>query len=328
MSNPAPRPVHVSASSLRALTQCTMAFYYSRILRLPEKEWPRTVVGSLLHSICECLRHPRHRHHFDAITLGGTKVDYTLSPALARLVRAWQVKHAIAADLIADLDGMLHVCLNLLDFHWKKADLDLLTKQPLTYGPEHEFTLDLGAGVIIRGYIDDMAQVDGIMVIRDFKSAKNKPTAAEVPHTVQAIVYQLYVWQKFKMPARVEFVYVRHPPTPRSPQRHLQIVQPASAMHLDGFSDYVRSIHAQVSQFGLEDAYSAPCDDWGFCKNVCTHYAPHPYWHVARGDDPLGVAPLSSHLTVEGATVAAAKEKGALVLERKHAGCPHRWTGE
>src|SRR4051812_13140668 len=79
----------VSASSIKALLQCSMAYYYERVLGLPSKVWPRTIMGSLAHSIFECLRHPRHRRHFDAITAPGDRVDYALSPAVARLVRAW-----------------------------------------------------------------------------------------------------------------------------------------------------------------------------------------------------------------------------------------------
>src|ERR1035437_2292037 len=169
----------VSASSIKALLQCSMAFYYERILRLPTKVWPRTVMGSLCHSVFECLRHPRHRHHYDTITAPKTSVDYTLSPALARLVRAWKVKHAIADELLADLNAMLYVGLLLIDFHWTQADKDE-TGVPKTHGPEHEFDLVLEDGTEVKGFIDDMGEMADIMVVRDYKSQKQRFTADEL----------------------------------------------------------------------------------------------------------------------------------------------------
>ncbi len=305
---------------------CSLAYYYSRVLHLPEKQWARTAVGSLIHSIFECLRHPRHRHHYDTIT-AGNRVDYKRSPAVARLVRAWKVKHQITGELLEDLNDMLYVGLILLDFYWTKADKDPITNAPLTYGPEYEFILILDDGTEIKGIIDDMAVVDGVMHVRDFKSAKQKPTKAEVPNTIQAIIYQLYVWIAFKLPARVEFVYLRHPPTARVPDRHLQVVQPASSTHLEGLIEYVKVMSARANKFTLEDALVSPLDDYGFCRNVCTHYAPHDYWVVCSPEDPKGIKPLSSHLSLTAATESSYSVSGSTVLMRRHEGCLSKWRG-
>lgn len=327
MSKTPVKPIRISASSLKALADCTMAFYYSRILKLPEKEWPRTIIGSLVHSIFECLRNPRHRKHYDLIVLK-TKdgVWHELSPAVKRLVKMWKDKYNIDQSLLDDLNEMLHVGINCTDFLWEKADIDPVTGTPKVYGPEHAFTLILPSGAEIRGYIDDMAVVDGVMVVRDYKSAKNKPPMADLPNNVQALMYQLYVWLTFGLPARVEFVYLRHGPTKRTNDKHLQIVQPVPVAAFTGFIDHLENLYPRINQFSLEDALSSPHDDIFFCQRVCTHYAPHPYWVVCSPSDPEGLTPLSSHLSLDLASKASYPIEGSTILERRHAGCMSRWV--
>jgi len=317
MSTPK-RLSRVSASSVKALTQCSLAFYYERVLGLPTKEWPRTIMGTLAHSLFECLRRARHRHHYDAITTVPGKVDWEASPVVARLVRWYKRKHGIGDDLIADLNGMLEVGMLLIDYHWTQADLHSVSGVPLVYGPEHEFLLKLDDDTQIKGFIDDMAVVGGIMRVRDYKSARNRFTASELPNNVQAALYQLYIWHAFQLPAEVHFIALRHPPTKRTPQKHLQIVPPASPAQLAGLETYVKAIAARVRQFTMEDAMTSPCDDLGFCQRVCTHYAPHPYWIVCRADDPTQ-SPVSSHLSLDKA--AESCDHAHIVIERSHPGC-------
>lgn len=325
MSAPAKRR-RVSASSIKALCHCSLAFYYARILKLPEKQWSRTVIGTLCHSILEALRKERHRRHYDLVVKPGEGVDYRLSPAIVRLVGWYQRKHRIDQALIDDLNDMLHVAINCIDFLWTKADVDPATGKPLIYGPEHEFSLILDDGTEIKGFIDDMAQMAGIMEIRDYKSAREKPPKKEVPSTIQALIYQLYVWLTFGLLARVTFVYLRHPPTKRHPRLHLQVVEPSSETHLKGLASYVKAISARVNAFELEDAYIQPCEDIGFCQRVCTHYAPHPYWVVCAEDDPNGANPLSRHLSLDEASEAAQNVPKGHILERRHQGCALRWN--
>ncbi len=318
--------LRISASSLRSLTDCSLAFYYRRILNLPEKDWPKTIIGSLAHSIFECLRHERHEHHVYLITVGNKEgIDYSRSRAITRLVRMWQSKYKIEQILIDDINDLLHVGINCTDFFWEKADKDPETGKPLIYGPEYPFSFTLEDGTEIRGKIDDMAVVDGVMNVRDFKSAKNKETVADVPNNVQALTYQAFIWLTFKLPARVEFIYLRHGPTKRTPTKFLQVVEPVSDMHILGFLSYAKWIYGRINQFSLEDAYLSPHEDIFFCQRVCTHYAPHPYWVVCSADDPKGLVPVSSHLELAKANESC--KNGQTILERFHKGCGIRWSG-
>lgn len=321
----------VSASSLKSLLSCSTSFYYERILKLPSKTWKKTYVGLCLHSILECLRNPRHRDHYEVIigpdsTKSLNCVNYKRSPSINRMIRHWAARHSLEPELLADVNIMLWVALVLVDFHWDNADRDPKTNKPITYGPEHEFLLTLPDGTRIKGFIDDMAQVGGILHIRDWKTYGKRQGADELPNNVQAAIYQLYAWQKFGLPARVEFVALRHPPTNRTPNKHLQIVEPASPEHLEGLALWVQSMASRIKQFSLDDALISPCQDEGFCLRVCTHYAPHPYWVVAKKTDPNGLEPLSSHLSLDEATKACDTES-MILLERHHPGCIAKWVG-
>lgn len=315
-------PLRVSASSLKLLSDCSTAFYYSRILKLPEKQWDRTIVGSLCHSLFECFRNPRHRKHYELVVLKDS-VDYKKSGAVARLVKNWQQKHNLSEELLLDLNGMLYVGLVSVDFFWSNADINKETGKPLIFGPEYAFNFKIKEKAEIKGFIDDMAVVDGVMVIRDYKSYRNKQTKKELANSIQALIYQLFVWRHFKLPARVEFVALRHPPTPRYPNRHLEIVPPASEAVLMGLEDYLEHIYERINNFKEADITLSPHKDRFFCQKVCSHYQPHPYWVILDGEKAV-----FSHLNEKDAR-AFLKNKPTLKIEKRdHAGCVVAWRSE
>lgn len=309
-------PRRVSASSIKTLTECALSYYYSRVLKIPERVWAKTVMGSLAHSIFGCLRNPRHRHHFDLITSPKTSVDYNLSPTLARLVAAWQSKHQIEQWLIDELNGMLYVELLCIDFHWTSADKDPSGK-PLVYGPEHAFTLVLDDGTQIKGFIDDMAMVGGIMVIRDFKSQGKKFTEDSLPHNIQALIYSLYVWQAYKVPSMVQFVMLRYPPTKRAPDRHLQNVYSPSPSHFDGLILYIKEMYRRINEMTLEQARRNPHKDEGFCQRVCSFKDSKDYLALVKRDNPDLI------ISTFALDTAYQVRHDEVLVQKRHPGCAH-----
>lgn len=327
-ATPPKEPKPLSASSIKAFMSCALAYYYERILKRPTKEWPKTIMGTLAHAIFEALRKERHlKAYNEVISAPNGGVDYRLSPSVARLVAWYQRKHKIEDKLLADLNGMLFVGLKLIDFQWVNADKDPVTGKPITYGPEHEFTITLDDGTKVRGFIDDMGQVGQRLVIRDFKSQGKRWDKEELANNIQGFIYMLYAEQAFNLPASVEFVMLRHPPTSRLPDKHLQVMGSVSDDHKVGLQEYVKNVARTLREgLTLEKAMLNVETDEGFCRNVCTHYAPHSYWEVCAKSDPEGLQPLSRHLSVDKAQEAA-HSGGHLVIERHHAGCAVRWRG-
>ncbi len=163
-------------------------------------------------------------------------------------------------------------------------------------------------------------------IVIDLKTQGTKFTRAELPSNVQALCYQMATYRQFGIIPAVEFILLRHPPGPRSPDKHIQRVEPPTLSALLGLEDYIISTYQRVNQFTLEDALAFPTEDFGFCTRVCPYYKPFSYWVLCRTDDPKGLSPLSSHLSVDKAQEACDNAaNGSTILERYHKGCMSRW---
>jgi len=263
----------VSASSLKQLAKCTMQFYLSRYEKLPEKVWPRTVAGSLVHIILECLYPLKHRKHYNIIKK--EKTVYA-SPAIARLIKRWKIKYAISDEVIADIDGMVMLAINNTNF------LDEGAK--VSYPPEHEFKIQLRNGGLIIGFIDRMAEYENEWIITDWKSQRERFTSSEVADNFQSLMYQLYVWKTFNKLASVRYIMLRHPPTSRTKEKHLQITPPPTPEQLIGFEYYLEQMAELFNNFGPKEAKARYCEDTGFCERVCSYRRPFSYLVVKNKD--------------------------------------------
>lgn len=300
------REQRVSYSALSDLDQCTMKYYMGRILGLPQKVWPKTVMGSLTHAILESLANPRHRHHYDRITASGRAV-YTESAAIRRLVDRWRARHAIPDNLIDELDEMLTVALVKTDFFYRDA--------VKVYPPEHEFIV-VHRGARLKGFIDSMADMGDYMLIRDWKTAGQKASKREAEESYQTWMYQWYVRRAFGKPAVVEYVYLRHGPTTRTPEKHIIRVPPGTAEQEDGFAAYAAAMYPVMNSFGLAEAHSGFCRDEGFCLRVCSYKVPTAYYAVV--DRTTGET-ISTHMLDNRPQI---DDNTRYIEERRHSGCP------
>lgn len=296
--------IRVSASRIKSLSKCSYKFYLNEILKLPEKTHPKTIVGSICHSVFECLKRPRHKKYYDQIVKTGS----LKGTPFERLVKMWQTKHSIDQSLINDIDAMIMVALKYTDFYHKNA-----TK---IFDPEHEFKMELSTG-IVKGFIDDMAFFDDKGKIRDYKSQKEKFTKKELESEMQATIYQLYVWKKFGILAEVEFVLLRHSPTPKHPNLHLQVVPPKTPAQLKGFEIYLEHMGTVFKNFGLKDAFADfAADDpkrKNFCEYVCQFKNPFEYQSVTKD----GIVVKNYFIT----DFVSLKDGEKLEI-RNHSGCP------
>jgi hypothetical protein len=177
---------------------------------------------------------------------------------------------------------------------------------------------------VISGFIDLLLLWPDSAVCVDLKSQREKFVRAELPSNVQAAIYQLACQKEHGWIPTVDFILLRHAPTGKTPDKHIQRVSPPSSVTLVGLEGYINSLYERVNHFTWEDALSAPTEDFGFCSRVCTHYSPHPYWIVCKPDDLEGKSPLSSHLSLDVAEKAA-YGCGYIVMERQFKGCAARW---
>jgi hypothetical protein len=298
----------LSASRLKLLSDCTWRFYASEYLLWPEKVWPRTHLGTIAHAVLEALYRDRHRKTHDAIKEAGT---IYVSPSVSRLVRILQVKLNISDELIADIDPMVMLALTQTNF----LDVGAIRR----FDPEHEFTMTLPSGGKVRGYIDKMAEYSDEWIVWDFKSQKNRFTKDELDDSFQSMTYQWYVYRTFGKLATVKYVMLRHPPTNRTPEKHIQITPPATPEQLEGFESYLDYIHGQINQFGLQEARSGmKTDDDGFCRNVCSYFTPKTYISIRK----KSTKELVKNYLPE---FAPQPKEDEYAEEAHHSGCP-RWN--
>lgn len=334
------RTIRISASRLKTLNQCTMAFYYQEVLWMPQTTHWKTKVGSQVHAAFECLMRkdrPRRAALLRDILMRGIIVVPDPTTPLDRQFKAlwrfieWQLRRDGIATMTTALEilDLLRVAFLGIRPYFVTPDANGATKwtPPDHWTNEKRFKMTLPSGAVISGFIDLWLQWKDRIVIIDLKSQGQKFTKADLPHNVQASIYQLAGFKETGIVPTVEFIMLRHGPTTRTPDKHIQRVDPPSRFALVGLEVYIDSVYLSVNQFGLQDAYSSPCADEGFCTRVCSYYKPYPYWLLISADDPLGAAPLSSHLSADLARAAlVGAPPGTLILERAHKGCAIRWT--
>lgn len=274
MSDPTPNVPRLSASRLKAMQVCSMQFYLSEVLKLPQKVWQKTTIGSIVHSVLEALRRTKHRAHYDTVMAAGS---IYASPAIARLVKTWNIREKVADDLMADVDPMVMLVLTKTNFMDEGATQ--------TFEPEHEFLLVLPSGARIKGFLDRLAIHGDKAIISDYKSQGKRFTANELRDNIQALVYMLYVWKTFGVRAEVQFILLRHPPTTRTPDKHIQIVPAATPEQLAGLEIYLDYMYETLQTFGLAEAHSGYHKDSGFCERVCSYRFPVRYWDVTKTAD-------------------------------------------
>lgn len=269
-------PRRVSASRLAAIETCTMQYYLSEIMGLPQKIWARTSAGSCTHSVLEALRKDKNRAYHDEIKSAQT--IYAV-PAIGRLVRAWAYKTKMPPDIVADIDEMCLVAINHTNF----LDLDATER----FEPEYEFNLKLPNGAVLKGFIDRFARYLDVFRLHDYKTARKKKTVAEIVDNYQSLCYQLFVWLTFGKLAEVRYYFLRHPPSKRYPNNHVMITMPATPAQLEGFAIYVQHMWEVINRFSMKEAVSGYCKDTSFCDRVCSYRTPFSYMVVKKeGEKP------------------------------------------
>lgn len=263
----------LSASRVIEMNECSMKFYLKEFKNLPEKTWPRTIIGTVAHSVLEAIRRTKHKKHYDLIKEKGS---IYASSSIARLVKIWQNKEKIAQELIDDVDAMVMLVINDTNF----LDAGAIK----TFDPEHEFLLKLPSGGLVKGFIDRLAEYEDKFKVTDYKSAREKFPKKKVLNSFQAFTYMLYIWKKFGKLAEVEFIMMRHPPTKRTPEKHLQVTKASSPELLDGFELYMDSLYLTLQNFDENLAKNNYCQDEGFCRNVCSYYRGFNYKSVKKKD--------------------------------------------
>ena len=179
---------HLSASSIKTWDTCQLQFYADKVLEVPRSEpHPLTRMGSAVH------------YAFEMAQTSGSR------DALAHLPQACNDAGVEDPQLVQKAGDLCNVC-----EQWGWWDgIDNLDQCIA----EQEFLISVGAGVLIKGFIDRLDIKGDTARILDIKTQAKKFTAEELRTNLQA---DIYAWATRRMfpnivePIRVEFWTLRH----------------------------------------------------------------------------------------------------------------------
>lgn len=163
--------IWVSPSKLKSLSECEQNFLGSYLYKLPETVHPKTNIGSLLHTIFECLSDPKKplkvQEYRKSLILNSIKtrcIDTILVQFLDKLLKKFNVPedlHGLAREL------MLDAFLMGFDVNYPVVAV------------EEYFEILISEHVGIRGYIDKIIDISDLMP--STCEAKDYKTGAPFP---------------------------------------------------------------------------------------------------------------------------------------------------
>jgi hypothetical protein len=219
--------IRLSASTIKTFLNCSYLFYVQYILKIPPSELHVSLPkGTLAHKVLELLSNPKRKESVKKII---KENSFKVFPSIVRLINKHLSEKKINDGL--NFDEVVSCILVGLqaDFFIKGANKIEVEKQ---------FAIDVG-GYRVTGTIDKIGVIEkeNTIVLRDFKSSKQKFSGEDKETNVQSMLYlyaarRLYPHiKKFKF----DFVFLRFPKNPF--QEHFY-----SDLQIDGFEEYLKYI--------------------------------------------------------------------------------------
>ncbi len=269
----------VSPSRLKALDLCSYKFYLNEVLKLPETTHPKALVGTLVHAIFEGYLAKKRSKDLELIVTVGWKGPKLTHGRVRRWCQLFSEHHNIPINADEVID-MLDVAFLSIKPYYSPTWI---------YYTEKRYEIDFG-DFIISGVIDLLIETPEGPVILDLKSQAIRFDKDELKNSYQSISYQLYVWREYKRAAKVVYVLLRHPPTSRTPLKHIQETPKPPESAYKGFEMYLKAMYKYMNGFSLEDAHSNFCEKKWFCEYVCQFKKPFKYNSILNIKDNSVVA--------------------------------------
>lgn len=298
------RQIRISASRAKSLSHCSYLFYLKEVLGLPEKTHWKTLCGTAVHNIFEHIMRPkRKKMFFNILNSGFTFEEY---PQIERYVNIFCAKHNVTLHTMQEFEDMIALAFKCVAKYF-------LDNPDVEFTNEERFQIQIG-GATISGFIDLLIRLPGDeWVVIDLKTQGKRFTKKDLIDNVQALMYQLAIWKIYGKKSRVEFMMLRHPPTTRTPDKHIQSVPAYNEEQFLGFEVYVDWLYDIVQEFTEEEAKKNFCEDFGFCQYVCQFARPFEYQILVDSTtgDQIGSAFMDETLEAqEGQEVKTAHYKG------------------
>lgn len=189
----------ISATSSKEFENCSLKYYYNRILKIPQGTNQGAICGSVFHDTMECLFSSRRREKLKKIT---AEMKFDNFPEVDQLIKRLMKKHEALPENY-DL-----IC----NFFWTGIKLDVVSRGGQILGIEEEVLMDNeNPKYRVKGYIDLLILYNDAIECLDWKSQKNMFSDAEMEHNMQGMIYCLSQAKKFPdLKVRTNFILLRH----------------------------------------------------------------------------------------------------------------------
>lgn len=230
----------LSASKIDTFQSCSWLYWTKYHLKVPDPPNIGAMKGTVCHALFENLVSSNKTELIEKIKNDGT-CKYT--PHVWRYLHIIGKKEGLFDESHFDhVDEMVVNALREGDFlpDIDKYDLEV----------EKEFKLKICDGVSILGYIDLLIQdkKTGQIIIRDYKSSKEKFAPKKINNNLQGMVYAYSVWKETGIIPTVVFWFLQYPKEIR------QVMPPVSEDEMHGFGYFLQFIGEQMKNFNFEKA--------------------------------------------------------------------------
>jgi ATP-dependent helicase/DNAse subunit B len=295
----------LSSSRIKTFEDCSTRYGYRYFYKIPEAKNAGALLGSIVHTVFECLTKSRRKSHFDKIIQSKWIAG---SASVQRLV-----EKLLKRDGIYNPENLLLVN----DMIMVGLQNDFFPKKGSVIGVEQEFIIEnKDPEYIITGFIDKLIQYGKKFKIIDYKSQKNKFTAEELSGNLQAMVYSLFLKkQQPKAASVVNFILLRYK---KKPIQEVSFTED----QLLGLEYYLSILYKRLQKFSEKDMFINPAvnnqeKSW-LCRAGktwrCPYLDPFEYFVLLNKDGKV----VSSDFKKENLTI---KNEGDTIQARYHNGC-------
>lgn len=304
----------LSASKIKSYSSCSYLAYLRYNCGLPSSSNTGAILGSVTHSILECLANPKRA------TMVDDCLQYQNPFAIACIERYAKIllkkENELSEENLNKVNGFLLTAIEN-DFYGKGC-LEAFT--------EYEFNINNGK-YWIYGFIDKMFVYEDSVRILDFKTSKDKFKGEDLNFNVQALMYTLVAKQLFpNKRVTVEFLFLKFRKNP-------YILMEYTDDQILGFESYLEYISEYLQNFGIDKALANMASSGGKAKNwmcgkppytykdngdlawTCEYRAPFLYFEALKDGVPIKSAFTKKELDKYA-------KLGYTIVQRRHAGCP------